>query len=99
MASKNIKLKALSAACALFISDFALSAMVLEEVVVTAQRRSENQQDVPLAITSVSGEALEAKGLNDVASIGGITPNATLKSSASFGGSGSILVTEFKCLQ
>jgi len=93
MASKNIKLKALSAACALFISDFALSAMVLEEVVVTAQRRSENQQDVPLAITSVSGEALEAKGLNDVASIGGITPNATLKSSASFGGSGSILVS------
>lgn len=93
MVSKNIKLKALSAACALFISDFALSAISLEEVVVTAQRRSENQQDVPIAISTISGDELQAKGLTDVSSIGGITPNATIKNTASFGGSSSILVS------
>ncbi|WP_269619630.1 TonB-dependent receptor [Zhongshania sp. BJYM1] len=65
----------------------------LEEVVVTAQRRSENRQDVPIAISAISGDSLQEKGLSDVSSIGSITPNATIKNTASFGGSSSILVS------
>lgn len=65
----------------------------LAEIVVTAQRRSENIQNVPIAITAVTGQALQAKGLTDIASIGGQAPNVTLRSSASFGGSSSILVS------
>ena len=34
----------------------------LEEIVVTAQKRSENLQDVPIAITAVSGQALDRAG-------------------------------------
>lgn len=65
----------------------------LAEIVVTAQKRSENIQDVPIAITSVSGDSLAEKGITDIASIGGQAPNVTLRNSAAFGGSSSILVS------
>lgn len=65
----------------------------LNVIVVTAQKRSESQQDVPIAVTAVSAEALQAKGLTSVADIGGQAPNVTLKNTASFGGSSSILVS------
>jgi iron complex outermembrane receptor protein len=65
----------------------------LNVIVVTAQKRNESQQDVPIAVTAVSSESLQAKGLTSVADIGGQAPNVTLKNTASFGGSSSILVS------
>lgn len=65
----------------------------LEDIVVTAQKRSENVQDVPIAITAVTASTLSAKGITDVASIGGQAPNVTMRNSAAFGGSSSILVS------
>lgn len=65
----------------------------LAEIVVTAQRRSESAQDVPIAITAVTADALQAKGLTDISQIGGQAPNVTLKNTAAFGGSSSILVS------
>ncbi len=47
----------------------------LEEVTVTAERRSTNLQDTPLSIQVLSGEALEQKGLADVADVALYTPN------------------------
>jgi iron complex outermembrane recepter protein len=38
----------------------------LEEVVVSAQRRSENQQSVPIAISTISGTALAESGVENV---------------------------------
>lgn len=38
----------------------------LDEVIVTAQKRPENVQDVPLAITVVTGEALDQANVNGV---------------------------------
>ncbi|BFM14841.1 TonB-dependent receptor [Maricurvus nonylphenolicus] len=35
----------------------------LEEVIVTAQKRSQSAQDVPIAITALSGDALEKKNI------------------------------------
>lgn len=46
----------------------------IEEIVVTAQRRSENLQDVPVAVTAVSGEALAAKGVQSTADLASVTP-------------------------
>ncbi|MFK4793996.1 TonB-dependent receptor [Sphingobium sp. ZW T5_29] len=43
--------------------------MGLEEIVVTAQRRSQNLQDVPVAVTAFTGETLENKGIVRVADI------------------------------
>lgn len=38
----------------------------LETVVVSARKRSENIQDVPVAVTAVSGDALEANGTTQI---------------------------------
>ena len=47
----------------------------LEEVVVTAQRREESLQDVPIAITTFSGEVLREDGVVTLHDISEKTPN------------------------
>ena len=54
---------------------------VLEEVTVTAQRRSQNIQDVPIAVTAISSEALEARGLADISELSQSVPSLTLEPS------------------
>ncbi len=56
----------------------------LEEVVVTATKRSESVQDVPLAITAFSGEFSKAVNLNDVKDLVSFTPGVTGNSQDSF---------------
>lgn len=46
-----------------------------EEIVVTARRREENLQDVPVAVTAFSEEAIEQKGINDRTSLADNTPS------------------------
>ena len=47
---------------------------ILEEVIVTAQKREESIQDVGIAITAFSGEQLDALGLTDSTAIAEFTP-------------------------
>jgi iron complex outermembrane receptor protein len=63
----------------------------LEEITVTAQRRSENIQDVPIAVTAVTAEMLETKGLNDVSKLSALAPNVTLDAGTPFSGSDTVL--------
>ncbi len=49
----------------------------LEEVVVTAQRTSENIQDVPIAITALTGEMLELKQVITVSDLQMNAPNVS----------------------
>jgi iron complex outermembrane receptor protein len=51
------------------------------EIVVTARRREETLQDVPIAVTAYSGEQLERQGALDITDIGDTTPNVTLETS------------------
>jgi outer membrane receptor protein involved in Fe transport len=46
----------------------------IQEVTVTAQRRTENIQNVPVAVTAVSGEKLQAAGIGSTLDLGAITP-------------------------
>ena len=46
----------------------------LEEVIVTARKRAESLQDVPIAITAISGEQLERQSLTSIEKIGEVTP-------------------------
>jgi len=48
---------------------------VLEEVVVTAQRREQSLQDVPISVSVFSGDALERQNIKDAQSYLSITPN------------------------
>ncbi|MDE0155306.1 MAG: TonB-dependent receptor [Gammaproteobacteria bacterium] len=52
----------------------------IEEVVVTAQRREQNLQDVPISISAFSAEAVEAFMFNDVTEYVTRTPNISWKS-------------------
>jgi iron complex outermembrane receptor protein len=63
----------------------------LEEVVVTAQKRSENIQSVPIAITAFSENALRAKGVVDLHGLSGLVPNVNLDQGSPFSGSNSVL--------
>ncbi|HUE79023.1 MAG TPA: TonB-dependent receptor [Sphingomicrobium sp.] len=51
------------------------------EIVVTARRRDELLQDVPIAVTAYSGEQLNRQGALDLSDIGDTTPNVTLETS------------------
>lgn len=44
------------------------------EIIVTAQKRSESINSVPLSITAVSGSDLQAQGVTDVAGLAKVTP-------------------------
>lgn len=47
----------------------------IEAMVVTAQKRSENIQKVPVAVTAVTGEDLAARNLNDMESLKYVAPS------------------------
>ena len=50
-----------------------------QEIVVTARRRAESLQNVPIAVTAFSGAQLERQGAVDITDIGQTTPNVTLE--------------------
>lgn len=50
----------------------------LAEIIVTAQRKSERLQDVPIAISAFSGTDLEARGVRQAADIASAVPNLML---------------------
>jgi len=45
------------------------------EIIVTAQKRSERLQDVPLAITALTGDALAARGITDTRNLAQSVPS------------------------
>lgn len=54
----------------------------LEEVIVTARRREESLQSVPISINAVSGDVIEELNIRDFADMQAIIPGLTLEPSA-----------------
>ena len=75
---------AISAALAASTIAAPASAQVLEEIIVSATKRSESVQEVPLAITALTGEFTESVNLNDVKDLISFTPGITGNSQDSF---------------
>jgi len=50
-----------------------------EEILVTAQKRSENIQSVPVAVTAFSGDELEARNIQGLANVADVTPNLLIQ--------------------
>lgn len=63
------------------------SAGPIETVVVTTQFRSENVQDVPVAITAVNAEMLEARSQTNIVQVAAQAPNVQLSAWGQGGGS------------
>ncbi len=55
--------------------------VAIEEVVVTAQKREQNLQETPIAITALDATALEARGIDNVAQAAKTAPNVRLVTS------------------
>lgn len=47
------------------------------EIIVTAQRREENLQDVPISVSAFGAEAIKEKGLTDISRLEGLVPGFT----------------------
>ncbi|HKT75634.1 MAG TPA: TonB-dependent receptor [Sphingobium sp.] len=54
----------------------------LAEIVVTAQKRAQSQQDVPIALTAITGDALQVNRIVSVSDLNALTPNMTVRWSA-----------------
>lgn len=52
----------------------------VDDIVVTAQKRSENLQDVPVAVSAVTGKTLENKRILDLVDLSNATPGLQIKS-------------------
>jgi iron complex outermembrane recepter protein len=63
----------------------------IAEIVVTAQKRSENLQRVPIAITAVTADAMRNRDISDINSVSNLVPNVTFDAGAPFSGSSSVL--------
>ena len=56
--------------------------MQLEEVIVTAQKRTENLQDVPISIIAISGEKINDFAIIDLQELTTYVPNVTINNGA-----------------
>jgi len=63
----------------------------IEEVIVTAQKRTENVQEVPIAITAIGAAVLEQKGISNVSQLSNFAPNVNLDAGTPFSGSDTVL--------
>jgi iron complex outermembrane receptor protein len=63
----------------------------IETVVVTAEKRAENVQKVPIAITAFTGTMLQDKNITDLHGLSNLTPNVNLDGGAPFSGDSSVL--------
>jgi len=79
---KNFKkqvLPALISVCMLpLYANVAVGATVLEEVIVTARKRQESIQDVPVAVTAITPGQLERGSIRSVVDVAKLVPNVEL---------------------
>jgi iron complex outermembrane receptor protein len=63
----------------------------IQEITVTAQRREQNIQNVPIAISAFTSESLQQRGITDINALSNLTPNVNLDAGAPFSGDTSVL--------
>lgn len=55
----------------------------VDDIIVTAQKREQNLQDVPIVVTTLSQEALQSAGVHDIKDLQILTPGMTVTSTQS----------------
>ena len=78
MINKKFITRGFALFCVLSAITASLAHAQIEEVVVTARKRSESIQDLPIAITAFSASAIERKGIVDLADIAKYTSGVML---------------------
>jgi len=57
-------------------------AQMLEEIIVTAQKRAESLQDVPISVTAIQGDKLQSAGIANMSSLADNVPNLFISDAA-----------------
>lgn len=60
--------------------------LVLEEIIVTAQKREESLQDTPIAVSAFTAGAIQSKGIENIAEVADFTPNLTFDTTSPVSG-------------
>src|SRR5689334_5614400 len=60
-------------------ADRAETSTALQEVVVTATRRAERLQDVPISVSALSQEQMDAQGVRNIDDVTRLTPGVTFQ--------------------
>ena len=68
----------LAISAATFPAVTAAQERMLEEVIVTAQKRAESSQDIPLAVSAISAETIENLGITQTQDLTKLAPSLTL---------------------
>ena len=74
---KVFRLTAIAAACASIAIPLTAQSGVLEEVVVTAQKREESVQDVPIAISAFTGDQMRQLGYTNAQQVTAMAPGVS----------------------
>ncbi len=53
--------------------------VTLEEVIVTAQKRAENLQEVPLSISAIGAQELDNRGIESLGDLNAVAPNVMIR--------------------
>lgn len=70
----------------------AADAPSIDDIVVTARRREENIQTVPVAITAVTGEAIRSRTLSQLSDVQDIAPNVVFTESQGLKGTSRVFI-------
>jgi iron complex outermembrane recepter protein len=68
----------------------------IAEIVVTAQKRSEKAQDVPIAISVFSGESLSERAVGNVSQLTAVAPNVNFDNGVAYTGSTAVLAASIR---
>ena len=77
--SKHMQVNSIGVAIAAMICQGAMaqdgSGLMLEEIIVTAQKKAQSLQEVPIAVSAISGAGLAKAGINEAMDLESLVPN------------------------
>ncbi|WP_375202754.1 TonB-dependent receptor [Hyphococcus sp.] len=85
----NYKLSVSIGAMAIALTGIAQAQV--DTITVTAQKREENVQDVPIAVSAFDGQSLQERAVTSVAGLSNITPNVSLDAGTPFSGDTAVI--------
>ena len=77
--------KALALSVLASMTSMAIAEVTIEEIVVSARKRAENLQEVPIAVTAFTESQIESAGIQRPGDFIGLMPNVTMVDSANVG--------------
>ena len=80
--NKKSFLTASTLALAISTATTAVYSAELEEIIVTAQKRAESLQDVPISMSALSGSTIKDNGIHSFQDLSGYVPNLEIAENA-----------------